>query len=102
MPAFWVRNPGMLLTGHPFVSRLKQLVRLGVPELASFEAIVERELAVRKRDELVVLGTAFRNMCFVRDGSAIRYRLLRSGKRQILNVIIPGDVIGFPLTFLDR
>jgi CRP-like cAMP-binding protein len=92
----------MPLTGHPFVSRLKQLVRLDLPELASFEAIVERELVVRKRDELVVLGTEFRNMCFVRDGYAIRYKLLRSGKRQILNVIIPGDVIGFPLTFLDR
>jgi CRP-like cAMP-binding protein len=92
----------MPLTGHPFVSRLRQVVRLGSPEFEAFEAIVERELVVRKRDELVVLGTEFRNLCFVRDGYAIRYRLLRSGKRQILNVIIPGDVIGFPVTFLDR
>src|SRR5262249_59547348 len=40
--------------------------------------------------------------CFVKDGYAIRYKLLRSGKRQILNVILPGDVIGFPVSFFDR
>jgi CRP-like cAMP-binding protein len=28
--------------------------------------------------------------------------LLRSGKRQILKLILPGDVIGFPVSFFDR
>src|SRR5262249_57274447 len=55
-----------------------------------------------KRKDLVVVGHEYRNLCFVKDGYAIRYKLLRSGKRQILNVILPGDVIGFPVSFFDR
>jgi CRP-like cAMP-binding protein len=57
---------------------------------------------VKKRDNLAIIGHEYRNLCFVRDGHAIRYKLLRSGKRQILNVILPGDVIGFPVSFFDR
>ena len=58
--------------------------------------------AVKRRQDFVVAGSAYRSLCFVKDGFAIRYKLLRSGKRQILNVILPGDVIGFPVSFFDR
>jgi CRP-like cAMP-binding protein len=57
---------------------------------------------MKRRQDLVVVGSAYRSLCFVKDGYAIRYKLLRSGKRQILNVILPGDVIGFPVSFFDR
>jgi CRP-like cAMP-binding protein len=33
---------------------------------------------------------------------AARYKVLRNGKRQIVDVLIPGDVIGMPSSFLDR
>ena len=49
-----------------------------------------------------IVGHAYRNLCFVKGGYAIRYKVLRSGKRQILNVILPGDVVGFPVSFFDR
>jgi len=87
---------------HPFVARLTRLVTLSASDLADFERIIEPERMVKKRKDLVVIGHEFRNLCFVRDGYAIRYKLLRSGKRQILNVILPGDVIGFPVSFFDR
>jgi CRP-like cAMP-binding protein len=87
---------------HPFVARLSRLVKLSAADLASFERITGHERLVKKRDNLVVVGHEYRNLCFVRDGHAIRYKLLRSGKRQILNVILPGDVIGFPVSFFDR
>ena len=69
---------------------------------ANLEAIIESDRSAKKREDLIIHGSEYRNLCFVRDGYAIRYRLLRSGKRQILNVILPGDVIGFPVSFLDR
>ena len=90
------------LAAHPFVARLSRLMQLGAADLASLERIVESERLVRKRNDLVVAGDPYRNLCFVKDGYAIRYKLLRSGKRQILNVILPGDVIGFPVSFFDR
>src|SRR5690349_14069152 len=79
--------PKMPLAEHPFVLRLSRLVKLSAADLASLAAIVEGEHLVRKRQDLVVLGAEYRNLCFVSDGYAIRYKLLRSGKRQILNVI---------------
>jgi CRP-like cAMP-binding protein len=90
------------LAGHPFVSRLSLLMTLSTADLRSLELIIESERKVRKREDLVVVGYEYRNLCFLKDGYAIRYKLLRSGKRQILNVVLPGDVIGFPVSFFDR
>jgi CRP-like cAMP-binding protein len=41
-------------------------------------------------------------LSFIRDGYAVRYKLLRNGKRQILNVLLPGDIVGIPGSFLER
>ncbi len=90
------------LAGHPFMARLSRLIEFSAADLRILEHIVGRERLVRRREDLVVLGDEYRNLCFVKDGYAIRYKLLRSGKRQILNVILPGDVIGFPVSFFDR
>jgi CRP-like cAMP-binding protein len=90
------------LAEHPFVTRLSRLMKLGAADLRTLELIIESERLVKKRKDLVVIDHAYRNLCFVKDGYAIRYKLLRSGKRQILNVILPGDVIGFPVSFFDR
>jgi CRP-like cAMP-binding protein len=95
-------GPGLSLAGHPFVARLSRFMKLSAADLASLERITESQRLVKKRQDLVVVGDQYRNLCFVKDGYAIRYKLLRSGKRQILNVILPGDVIGFPVSFFDR
>jgi CRP-like cAMP-binding protein len=93
---------GISLAEHPFAARLSRLMELSEPDLKMLELIIEGERLVKKRKDLVVVGDEYRNLCFVKDGYAIRYKLLRNGKRQILNVILPGDVIGFPVSFFDR
>ena len=90
------------LAGHPFVARLSRLVSMSSADLESFARIIEGDHRVKRRQDLVIFGHEYRHLCFVRDGYAIRYRLLRNGKRQILNVVVPGDVIGFPVSFMDR
>ncbi|MBZ9848135.1 Crp/Fnr family transcriptional regulator [Mesorhizobium sp. CA14] len=92
----------MPLTGHPIVTRLTRQMKLNAADIESLAAIFERDLSFGKREDLIVHGSEFRNLCFVKDGYAIRYRLLRSGKRQILKLILPGDVVGFPVSFFDR
>ncbi len=87
---------------HPFAARLSRIMELDASDLGTLELVIHGERLVKKREDLVVIGDEYRNLCFVRDGHAIRYKLLRSGKRQILNVILPGDVIGFPVSFFDR
>jgi CRP-like cAMP-binding protein len=94
--------PPVSLAEHPFVTRLSRLMELGAADLMSLERIVGSERLTKKRKDLIVAGNEYRNLCFVKDGYAIRHKVLRNGKRQILNVILPGDVIGFPVSFFDR
>ena len=90
------------LDQHPFVVRLTQLVDLKAADLKDLDDIIDGELVIRKRRDLIADGYEYRKLCFVKDGYAVRYKLLRNGKRQILNVILPGDVIGLPGSFYQR
>jgi CRP-like cAMP-binding protein len=92
----------MSLDNHPFVTRLSAFMKMDATDLKCLEQILEGERLVKKRKDLIVDGFKYRNLCFVKDGYAMRYKLLRNGKRQILNVILPGDVIGFTVSFYDR
>jgi CRP-like cAMP-binding protein len=87
---------------HPFVARLARYLTLGRDDLDSLRRLIEAELTIEKRRDLVIDGYEFRKLCFVAEGFGARYKLLRNGKRQILNVILPGDLIGMPVSFLDR
>jgi CRP-like cAMP-binding protein len=93
---------GSSLAGHPFLTRLSRFMTLSAADLASLERIIKSEHLIKKRRDLVIVGFEYRNLSFVKEGYAIRYKLLRNGKRQILNVVLPGDVIGFPISFFDR
>ncbi|MGH6728210.1 MAG: Crp/Fnr family transcriptional regulator [Pseudolabrys sp.] len=90
------------LDQHPFVARLLQLVDLKAADLKALDDIIDGELVIRKRRDLIADGYEYRKLCFVKDGYAMRYKLLRNGKRQILNVILPGDVVGLPGSFYER
>lgn len=92
----------MPLDHHPFVTKLSAFMKMNASDLRSLEKVINSEKSIEKRRDLVIDGSEYRNLYFVKDGYAIRYKLLRNGKRQILNVILPGDVIGFPVSFFDR
>ncbi len=87
---------------HPFVTRLARYLTLSTDDLDSLRQLVETELTIEKRRDLVIDGYEFRKLCFVAEGFGARYKLLRNGKRQILNVILPGDFVGVPVSFLER
>ena len=87
---------------HPFVARLARYLTLSSDDLDALRGLIEAELTIEKRRDLVIDGYEFRKLCFVAEGFGARYKLLRNGKRQILNVILPGDVIGLPGSFLER
>ncbi len=92
----------MPLDHHPIIARLSSFMNLSRADLKGLEKILETDRTIKKRNDLVVDGAEYHSLCFVSDGYAMRYKLLRNGKRQILNVILPGDVIGFPVSFFDR
>ena len=88
--------------GDPFITRLRSFVDLTLPDLQSLRAVIEVEQKVKKRRDLVLDGYEFNKLCFVKEGFAARYKIMRSGKRQIVNFLLPGDLIGMPGSFLDR
>ena len=59
-------------------------------------------MRVEKRRDLVIDGYQCSKLSFVKEGVAARYKLLRNGKRQIINVLLPGDIVGLPGSFLDQ
>jgi CRP-like cAMP-binding protein len=87
---------------HPFVLRLGRFISLGEEDLDCLWQLIEADLKVAKRRDLVVDGFEYRKLCFVESGFASRYKLLRNGKRQIVNLVLPGDVIGLPGSFLEK
>src|SRR3974390_479229 len=87
---------------HPFVQRLQRYTALSDNDLASLWRLVESEITVNKRRDLVVDGYEYRKLCFIEDGYAARYKLLHNGRRQIVNFVFPGDIVGLPGSFLER
>jgi CRP-like cAMP-binding protein len=87
---------------HPFVARLRGHADLSDGDLLSLWRLVDSESTIKKRRDLVIDGYEYRKLCFVEDGVAARYKLLRNGKRQIVNFVLPGDVVGLPGSFLHK
>jgi CRP-like cAMP-binding protein len=90
------------LRRHPFVVRLERYIPLSDDDLDNLWGLVEAELTIPRRRDLVVDGYEYRKLCFVEAGFAARYKLLRNGKRQIVNLVLPGDVVGLPGSFLEK
>src|SRR5215472_2150756 len=87
---------------HPFVARMKCSFGLSYDDLDCLWRLIEAEIIAKRRRDLVVDGYEYRKLCFVEDGFAARYKLLHNGRRQIVNFVFPGDIVGLPGSFLER
>jgi CRP-like cAMP-binding protein len=82
------------------VARLALKLNAFAP-LAEDEMPVLRDLAsafrtVRRREDLIVEGRTYKSLFLIADGILMRYRILRDGRRQIINLAVPGDFAGMP------
>ena len=91
-----------LFKQHPWVAGLSRHIELADADIDAIRNILEGQRQVRKRTDIVVQGYKYRKLGFVEAGMAASYKLLHNGKRQILGVILPGNLIGFPASFYDR
>ena len=81
---------------HPFIIKLSRSVSLNDADLTALARLLEQKIVVKKTKDIIVEGYEYKALHIVERGFAIRYKLLHSGKRQIVNIILPGDIIGFP------
>jgi CRP-like cAMP-binding protein len=87
------------------VSSLTQKLAARTPlspaELDILDALQAETRAVAANRDIVTEGYRYGALFVLLEGIAIRYRVLRDGRRQILNIVLPGDFVGFPACFFD-
>lgn len=78
----------------PALSRLSKLTRLDAPAHAALVEAIARPQTLRPRRDLLVEGRDVSHPQLILSGWAARVRILSDGRRQFLNFLLPGDLIG--------
>ena len=84
-----------------FIQQLARRLAVTPQELTVLGEIISAAKPIRRRQDIVTEGRQSRRIFIVVDGLLICYRIMRDGQRQVVNVIVPGDVAGFPSCFFD-
>ncbi len=86
----------------PFIRKLANFVALSPEEIRVLTELQSDHVAVRRHREIITEGHSYEFIYILLEGYAIRCQVLRNGGRQVLNVVLPGDLIGFPVTFFQK
>jgi CRP-like cAMP-binding protein len=87
---------------HPFVAMIRRYTPLNGSDLTALARLLDRKLAVKKGKDIIVEGYEYKGLYIVESGFAVRYKLLHNGGRQLVSIVLPGDIIGFPSCFFER
>jgi len=86
----------------PFTQRLSQSVPLSSTEIPLLLELQSDSRSVCRGREIITEGRPCRTFFIVRSGVLIRYRVLRDGGRQVISVVLPGDIAGVPGCFFEN
>jgi CRP-like cAMP-binding protein len=84
---------------NPLITRLCGYAALTAEEIAGLEAAFERRLLLKKKRDVILEGYETHRLQVAVSGFAARYKLLANGKRQVISIVLPGDIIGMPSAF---
>jgi len=79
---------------NAFVNRLAKLVPLTPDEMAILHELQSSPRTVQRHRDIITEGRSYGSLFIVMEGNAIRYRILHDGRRQIVNIVLPGDIVG--------
>ncbi|HML10201.1 MAG TPA: Crp/Fnr family transcriptional regulator [Stellaceae bacterium] len=85
----------------PLTQRLSRLISLAPAEIGVLAEFQSSPRRVARGREMVIEGRKYDGLLVLIGGVAVRYRVLQDGRRQVLNIILPGDFIGFPGCFFE-
>ncbi|HEX3537160.1 MAG TPA: Crp/Fnr family transcriptional regulator [Stellaceae bacterium] len=85
----------------PLTQKLAQFIPLAANEIPLLVELQSGGRPFRRAQEIIVEGRRHRTLFIVLEGVAIRYRILRDGRRHIVNVVLPGDIAGVPGCFFE-
>jgi len=79
---------------HPFITQMSRYLRLTSADINAIESILESPRIVSPKASIITEGYKSYKLNFVDAGIGISYKLLHDGRRQILGLVMPGDIIG--------
>lgn len=80
---------------NPVIRRLGALTALDDAAIGALERALEETVSVKIRQELLHEGEEIRRPMLMVRGWAALTRCLEDGRRQIINFVLPGDLLGF-------
>ena len=99
------REPAMSLQNNPLTRKLLNFVPLSASDQAMLDTLALRQEYFDADLDIVSEGMSPRSVFILLDGLAVRYRNLPDGGRQIMTLLIPGDLSNvhvFPGTLMDH
>jgi len=80
----------------PLVEKLRPYLTLTAGEAAFLGELHEPRRKLARLRDIIVAGRRHDHLFILCGGVVSRYKVLPDGKRQVLNLGLPGDFIGFP------
>jgi len=90
------------MTINALISKLGRYEHLSDADRASLQEISEQAETVNRSQQLIREGNDPRGLFLLLEGWAIRYKALPNGKRQIVAILLPGDLCDCRVFILDR
>jgi CRP-like cAMP-binding protein len=86
----------------PFTRRLAQLVPLSPDDVGILSDLQSNTRTVQRHRDIITEGRSYDSLFIIIEGNAIRYRILHDGRRQIINMALPGDIVGLLGSFTNN
>ena len=85
----------------PLVDKLAAYLSLAPAELEFLGELHEPRRTLRRHREIIVAGRHYDHLFILCSGVVSRYKVLQDGKRQVLDLGLPGDFVGLPASLFD-
>lgn len=93
-------------TAQTLLSKLANYIPDRSPLSTQETEILQRlQSAIRiipRGNDIIVQGRKYHGIYVLIDGFGMRYRVFSDGKRQVFNLCLPGDMIGYPACFFEE
>lgn len=89
-----ISRAGPLAAHSALVQKLGTLVDLSNDEIAHLEGLHQFSKNLPAGSELISEGDRYDVSMIIEDGWAFRYKMLSDGRRQVINFLLPGDILG--------
>ena len=94
-------SPTASVATSPLVEKLRPYLALTPAEVEFLGDLHEPRRKLARHREIIVAGRRYDHLFILCAGVVSRYKVLPDGKRQVLNLGLPGDFIGFPACLFE-